>query len=238
MNRLGRVPALGVTLVLAVAVLTGCSAGVAGSADSASVASTTSVGSPTSPAQITSPRTSSSRTSSAPSSAAPTSAEPTSTEPTSTEPSSADAEHSGTSSPGSQPESSQPGPAQSGPAPADLSGEVYGFVRSVDVGTSQLTLDKVDWFTGDAAQAACTQDGVQEHDNGWCTGYYYRNVNPALRTVPISSQATITILSGSQDVPGDLTAVSGRIAGSGSTGLYWLVVTDGVVTELHQLYFP
>lgn len=139
------------------------------------------------------------------------------------------------------PTGSPPGPAGTttpGVPPTDLAGEVHGFVTAVDVTTSQITLDKVDWFTGVAAQQACAQDGVTQTDNNWCTGYYYRNVNPALRVVAVSPQATISTLQGSQSVPSDLGAVASRVGATGGTSAYRLVVTDGVVTELSEIYRP
>lgn len=121
--------------------------------------------------------------------------------------------------------------------PTDLAGEVYGFVTAVDLPNSQITLDKVDWFTGAAAKQACAEDGVTSTDNNQCTGYYYRNVNPALRVVAVSPQATITTLDGSRSVASDLAAVAGRISRTtGST--YHLIVTDGMVTDLQEMYHP
>jgi hypothetical protein len=130
--------------------------------------------------------------------------------------------------------------SDSPPPPTDLSGEVYGFVKKVDVDNSEITLDKIDWFTGAAAAAACAEDGITSTDNNRCTGYYYRNVNPALRVVGVSPQATITTLAnGVNPVPSDLADVARRIGTSGGeSNTYHLVVTDGVVTELREIYHP
>ena len=122
--------------------------------------------------------------------------------------------------------------------PTDLAGEVYGFITAVDVAKSQITLDKVDWFTGAAAQQACAADGVTRTDNNWCTGYYYRNVNPALRVVAVSPGAAISTLDGSQDVPSDLSTVASRVGATGGTSPYHLVVTDGAITDLREIYRP
>ena len=122
--------------------------------------------------------------------------------------------------------------------PTDLAGEVYGFITAVDVAKSQITLDKVDWFTGAAAQQACAADGVTRTDNNWCTGYYYRNVNPALRVVAFSPGAAISTLDGSQDVPSDLSTVASRVGATGGTSPYHLVVTDGAITDLREIYRP
>ena len=124
--------------------------------------------------------------------------------------------------------------------PTDLSGEVYGFVKSVDVGKSEITLDKIDWFTGAAAAQACAEDGITSTDNNRCTGYYYRNVNPALRVVAVSPQATITTLANTVNpVASNLGEVARRIATSGGdSNTYHLVVTDGLVTDLREMYHP
>ena len=122
--------------------------------------------------------------------------------------------------------------------PTDLAGEVYGFITAVDVAKSQITLDKVDWFTGAAAQQACAADGVTRTDNNWCSGYYYRNVNPALRVVAVGPGATISTLDGSQDVSSDLSTVASRVGATGGTSPYHLVVIDGAITDLREIYRP
>lgn len=125
--------------------------------------------------------------------------------------------------------------APAGP-PTDLAGTEYGFVTAVDVAAGTLTLDRIAWFTGADAQKACAEDGVTDTSNNWCTGYYWRNQNPALRTVAVSPDATITVLDGAASVPGSLEKVAQRIKQATST--YRLVVTDGRVTELHEMYAP
>jgi hypothetical protein len=120
--------------------------------------------------------------------------------------------------------------------PTDLAGEVHGFITDVDVAGATLTVDKIDWFTGAAAQQACAEDGVTDTSNNWCSGYYWRSRNPALRTVAVSPDATITVLDGSASVPGSLARVAQRIGQAHST--YLLVVTDGRVTEVHESYAP
>jgi hypothetical protein len=125
--------------------------------------------------------------------------------------------------------------AQNAPPATDLSGEVYGFVTAVDLAASEITLDKIDWFTGAAAQQACAEDGVTDKSNNQCVGYYYRNNNPTLRVVAVSPQAFITTLEGAGSVPGDLAAVEARVS---SKSTYHLVVTDGYVTSLEEMYHP
>lgn len=132
------------------------------------------------------------------------------------------------------------GPTEPAPStiPAtDLTGEVYGFVTAVDPTAQQLTLDKIDWFSGDAARQACAEDGVTSTDNNRCTGWYYRNNNPALRVVAVAPDATISVLNGGvRPVPGDLAAVAAEITNVQSP--WRLQVTDGRVTALEEIYLP
>ncbi len=122
----------------------------------------------------------------------------------------------------------------------DLAGDVYGRIVAVDPAGSTITLDKYDWFTGPAAEQACAEDGVTEHDNGWCTQYYFRNRNPMLRVLPVSSDAGIsTLTDGSPaESPGDLGTVQQRLSSGESTGVFRIVVTDSQVTSMNELYFP
>ena len=126
------------------------------------------------------------------------------------------------------------------PAPSgtDLDGTVHGIVTAVDPMQSLITLDKVDWFQGEAARAACTEDGVAIDPIAWCNEYYFRNVNPALRVVPVAPGAVVSIAApgGRGQQPGDLAAVAAQIASGGD--MFEMVVAGGVVTELRQVYLP
>ncbi len=125
--------------------------------------------------------------------------------------------------------------------PTDLSGEVYGFIRAVDAIRSEITVDKVDWFAGADAEQACTVDNVpsESRTNGWCSIYYFRNVNPKLRVVSVSPDAAITTLQGTTPVSEGLQALADRAATpTGEYHPYRITVTDGAVVALTQLYEP
>lgn len=109
----------------------------------------------------------------------------------------------------------------------------------MDVANSHITLDKIDWFTGVAAQQACAEDGETRTDNNWCSGYYYRNVNPQLRVVAISPTASIrTLADGTHSADSNLAAVADRVAKTYASNTYRLMVTDGLVTSLEEMYHP
>lgn len=113
---------------------------------------------------------------------------------------------------------------------------MHGFITAVDVPGGTLTPDRIDRFTGAAARQACADDGVTDTSKNWCTGYYWRSRNPALRTVAVDPDATITVLDGSASMPGSPARVAERITQASST--YLLVVRDGRVTEVHESYAP
>ena len=218
MNTAARPQVIAVLAMLAAVVVVGCSRTTAGTANSptpsASAAVTASSSPPTSISEPTTPRTMQSPTAESTTQPTPTSSEPSSPE---------------------------PAPTGSGVLPTDLTGVVYGFITRVDVFASQLTVDKVDWFTGAAAEQACAQDGVPPAArlNEWCSMYYFRNVNPTLRVVTVSPHVAVTTLDGNVQVAGDLAALADRITTpTGSSRPYRLTVTDGVVTAVTEMYQP
>jgi len=214
--------------IASVAVLVACSTSTPGSAGPAATTSATTASS--------SPVVASTTTQS-PTTPAPTTGRSIATGPPS------DTSTSGR--PATVPASSSPESVPSGPdiLPTDLAGVVYGFIKGVDVARSQLTLDKIDWFTGAAAVQACDEDGVPQDGrvNEWCSMYYFRNVNPALRVVTVSPQVAVTTLDGNSnvEVAGDLAALADRVTTlPGSSRPYRLTVTDGVVIDVTELYQP
>ena len=218
MNTTRRTSLVAFLAIIPLAVMTGCSTSTPGAANpaatTASSTSATASPSPTVPNSVTVTQTP---------------AEPSTTAPPSTELSS------------QEPSSQEPRP--SGPAvlPTDLSGEVYGFIRGVDVAQTQVTLDKVDWFWGADAEQACAVDSVSDEArlDGWCSVYYFRNVNPKLRVVSVSPDAAITTLEGTTPVSEDLQALADR-AGTpgGEYHPYRINVTDGAIVALTQIYQP
>ena len=220
MNTTRRISLVAFLAIIPMAVMTGCNNSTPGEANPAATPSSSAAAS-LSPAAPN------------PGTTVPPAAESSTTPPASAEP--------GSEATTSQAPSAQE-PAATGPAvlPTDLSGVVYGYIRAVGIDQSQLTLDKIDWFTGAAARQACIEDGVPlDMGDNWCTGYYFRNVNPALRVVTVSSGAAITTLEGSTPVAGDLTALANRIATlTGGSRPYRLVVTDGAITEVTEMYQP
>ena len=230
MNTTLRTSLVALLSLIPILVMTGCGAPTAGVANPAgTTSSSTGAAAPTVPNSLPDSVPDSGKTIQPPaesSTTTPESTEPSSQQPTSQEPSS------------QEPSSQEP----TGPAvlPTDLSGEVHGYIRAVDVPQSQLTLDKIDWFTGAAARQACIEDGVPlEMGDNWCTGYYFRNVNPALRVVTVSSDAVIRTLEGNTLISSNLSTLADKAAIEPGNHLpYRLAVVNGAITEVIEIFQP
>ena len=128
--------------------------------------------------------------------------------------------------------------------PTDLTGETYGYITTVDLERSTVTIDKVDYFSGAAAVQACAEDGVTETNNNWCTERYWRNNNPMLREVSVSPDATIVILvAGSPneavtDLGGLATRIDTTRLDSRSGNIFRMQVDGGQITRLAEMYSP
>src|SRR5262249_17373983 len=114
------------------------------------------------------------------------------------------------------------------------------YLTKVNAGDRQLTFDVIQFLTGDEAIKAAKEDGVDGPPND----YYIRNVNPALRTLPVSSDATITVNTLEAENTGDSTKdVTVTLEKLGSyqrlSGVpFWLTVKDGVITAIAEQFVP
>jgi hypothetical protein len=121
---------------------------------------------------------------------------------------------------------------------SDISGVNYAYVTTADPDSRVVTFDLVQWFTGAAAAKACAQDGVTGSAE-MCSDYYVRNVNQKLRNLPVTPDAKITIAPEGRNVSGTLDQVANQATTTHqNSNLYRLVVRDGKVQELHQVFLP
>jgi hypothetical protein len=95
-------------------------------------------------------------------------------------------------SPTPAPTSAQPPSPSASPALAE--GRSFGYIKSVNAAGSTLVFDLAQFFTGDAAIKAAQEDGVIGSGETLDNDYYIRNVNPLLRTVPLSPSVKISII--------------------------------------------
>jgi hypothetical protein len=114
------------------------------------------------------------------------------------------------------------------------------IVKQVNVGGRTVTFDLIQWFEGDAAAKAAAEDGQESPPPN---DYYTRNVNPRLRTLPVTSGARITLTrqttgqsggNAAGPVPADLATV----AASGAGHIFWATVRGGQIQALEEQYVP
>jgi hypothetical protein len=162
----------------------------------------------------------------------------------------------GTSSPSVQ--ATSPAPSESAtespssqPSPLIEDGRNFTFIKSVDVsdGTATVTYDLAYFLTGDEAVQAAKDHGDEAPPPN---DYYIVNDNPRLRTVPLATEANLTLLDWNHCCDqtfegnladfarsfdeGELTA-DGHIY-KGNLSPYWLVARDGAIVRIVEQYLP
>jgi hypothetical protein len=113
------------------------------------------------------------------------------------------------------------------------------LLERVAVAGRTVTVDLVQWFTGDAATKAAAEDGKESSPPN---DYYIRNVNPRLRTLPVATDARLTLTRQTLGQGGDATAGVAvdlaRLADSGRRHLFWATVHGGRIVRLEEQYLP
>ena len=116
------------------------------------------------------------------------------------------------------------------------------YIKTVDPDQQTITFDLIQFFTGDAATKAAAEDGEESPPPN---DYYIRNVNPRLRTLPVRSDAPITVNvlaagstgSATKDVAVTLAELATYFPNSG-TAPFWLTLDQGQVTNAAQQFLP
>jgi hypothetical protein len=116
------------------------------------------------------------------------------------------------------------------------------YIKTVDPDQHTITFDLIQFFTGDAATKAAAEDGEESPPPN---DYYIRNVNSRLRTLPVRSDAPITVNvlaagstgSATKDVAVTLAELATYFPNSG-TAPFWLTVDQGQVTKAAQQFLP
>lgn len=130
----------------------------------------------------------------------------------------------------------------------DEDGRHFCFVREVlnETGTTMITVDYADMLTGDEAAAAASAAGAESPPPN---DFFISNVNPLLRTFPVESGISVTLVSqaGGLDMDGyavPLGQWQDFFAGM-SPGMevvqevpYWIEIDDGVVTSIEEQFLP
>jgi hypothetical protein len=142
-------------------------------------------------------------------------------------------------------------PATDEPAatPVLEDGRHPAYLVALDVPGRTVTVDVIQFLTGDEAIAAYREASPEDPDGDPPNDYFIRNDNPLLRTLPVVADVAVTVVrlgepSGAGSVPGtfeDLPAhldeqppAEGRLAWNP----YWLTVEGGEVAAIDEQYLP
>ena len=128
------------------------------------------------------------------------------------------------------------------PPPTDLAdGTTYAYVKSLDTTHSTVTVDVVQFLTGDAAEKAAHDDGKEAFD------YYVRNQNTKLRTLGYAPSVKVVVNTLTAEETGsstkDTTITLARLQsflakGEAQHRLFYVVLKNHVVTTIHEQYLP
>ena len=128
--------------------------------------------------------------------------------------------------------------ATASPSPLLADGRHPAYLTKIDVATRHVTVDVIQFLTGEAAEKAAAEDG-QEVTND----YYIRNVNTLLRTFLTKESAKITVNTLAADETGDatkdVTVTLPKLASYDFRDhMFWLTVKGGVVVAIAEQYLP
>ena len=116
------------------------------------------------------------------------------------------------------------------------------YLKTVDPDRPTITFDLIQFFTGEAAAKAAAEDGEESPPPN---DYYIRNVNSRLRTLPVRSDAPITVNvlaaqstgNSTKDVSVTLDKLANYFPNSG-TAPFWITVEQGQATKIAQQFLP
>lgn len=116
------------------------------------------------------------------------------------------------------------------------SGTNPGEVKKVfsSGGTEYLTIDNVQFLTGQKAIDAAVADGVIAPGDPLENDYYVRNESKKLRTFRVSSSVKVTLWK----MQGYQSGSYSDFKGVYEQFLWWVTVKDGTVTEIKAQYTP
>lgn len=143
------------------------------------------------------------------------------------------------------------GGGTAGPDPGGTGGESgrqIGFLRRVFTksGRYYLTIDYVQFLTGQAAVKAAVEDGEIKAGETLDNDYYVRNQNPKLRTftikagIPVTVETYVPTGKASVSLAEFKAAMSPSDANNSSmrAAPWWITLKDSTVTKIAEQYIP
>ncbi len=162
-------------------------------------------------------------------------------------PSTAPAGATASASDAGTPAAPTPSPSTS-PILADGRSPVY--LTTVDTAHRSITFDLIEFLTGDAAKQAWKKANPGSDQDGPDDDYYIVNDNPKLRTLPIASTVTVSVLQNDGGSPDPmsitLAAFPAYLAHAKpdtsdhqlSYNPFWLTVQNGQIVKIEEQFVP
>ena len=131
------------------------------------------------------------------------------------------------------------GPEGDAPRTDLADGRHFGQLEAAYVAPAELVLDLQELLTGAEAEAAAHEDGVPAED---VHDFYIRNVNPRLRSLPVSGDVVVTLVDCSgagcvEGAPGSYDSLT-RMLERDLSPSWWLTIEAGEVVRIDQQYLP
>jgi hypothetical protein len=120
------------------------------------------------------------------------------------------------------------------------------LLHSADLPGRQLTVDVIQFLTGEQARLAYAEDHPEDPD-GPPNDYHIRNVNPRLRTLPVATDVEVTLVhlgEGAVEVASTWATLLDDLSSEPadhdlmSYNPFWLTLSGGVVTRIEEQYLP
>ena len=131
---------------------------------------------------------------------------------------------------------------------ADADGRHAVYLHGVDVDARTITVDVVNWLSGDEATEAYLAENPGEVD-GPPNGYHITGIDGDLVTLPVADDVAVRLVRLSEDGDADLDAgtwdeLPGYLSenrpddGRLSYNPYWIEVEAGSVVDVEEQYIP
>ena len=120
-------------------------------------------------------------------------------------------------------------------------GRHYAYLKSMDTAKLTLTLDVVQFLTGEEAEKAAQEDGEEAYD------YYVRNQNTRLRTLTVAPNAAVVVNTLTAEETGsstkDTAITLGKLkeyftSGEAQQRLFYVTLAGGRVVKINEQYLP
>ena len=125
------------------------------------------------------------------------------------------------------------------PAPLLADGRHPSFIKAVGGGV--VTMDLVEFLTGDAAAKAWQQKNPDSEQDSPDNDYFIVNDNPKVRKLPLDPSVKVKVVGASGPGAEETIAAGGieKHFGNLLTGtLFWFTVQQGAVTKIEQQFLP